>query len=114
MGDTFDEAAADDAPLAASRHEAKAVDRATEELVEDKGDVLVGRTVTINRPRTELFAYWRDFGNLATFMENVERIDVLDAKRSHWVVKAPAGTTVAWAAAITEARAGAFIAWASE
>jgi len=70
--------------------------------------------VTIKRPRQELFAYWRDFANLATFMENVERIDVLGDKRSHWVVKAPGGKTVEWTSAITEEQDGSYIAWASE
>jgi len=113
MADTLDPAAQDDAPLTASKR-SDAVVRATEELIEPKGDTLTGRTVTINRPRAELFAYWRDFANLASFMDNVERVDVLDAKRSHWVVKAPAGKTVEWDSVITEERDGEFIAWASE
>ena len=79
-----------------------------------KGDAPIGRSVTINRPSAELFAYWRDLGNLATFMDNVERIDVLDTRRSHWVVKAPAGKTVEWDARITEERDGTLIAWESE
>ena len=47
-------------------------------------------------------------------MENVERIDVLDAARSHWVVKAPGGRTVEWDARITEEREGEVIAWTTE
>jgi uncharacterized membrane protein len=113
MADTLDPARQDDAPLTASKR-SDAVDRATEELIEPKGDALIGRAVTINRPRAELFAYWRDFANLARFMDNVERVDVLDAKRSHWVVKAPAGKAVEWDSVITEERDGEFIAWASE
>jgi uncharacterized membrane protein len=112
MTETREELPLDDAPLSASKRD-DAVDRVTEELVEPKGDALTGRAVTINRPRAELFAYWRDFANLATFMDNVERIDVLDAKRSHWVVKAPAGKTVEWDSVVTEERDGEFIAWAS-
>nr|WP_253201465.1 SRPBCC family protein [Sphingomonas quercus] len=103
----------DDAPLTASKR-SEAVDEATEALIEPKGDALVGRAVTINRPRSELYAYWRDFSNLATVMENVERIDILDERRSHWVVKAPGGRTVEWTAAITEEQEGRMIAWASE
>jgi uncharacterized membrane protein len=102
----------DDAPLTASKR-SDAVDDATEALIEPKGDSLVGRAVTINRPVSELFAYWRDFANLATFMENVERVDVRDDKRSHWVVKAPAGKTVEWDAVVTDEAEDSFIAWAS-
>ena len=79
-----------------------------------KGETVIGRAVTINRPVGELFAYFRDFANLATFMENVERIDVLDGTRSHWVVKAPGGRTVEWDAVVTDEAQDRFIAWASE
>ena len=103
----------DDAPLTASKR-GHAADEATDALVDARGDAVVGRAVTINRPVGELFAYFRDFGNLATFMENVERVDVLDDKRSHWVVKAPAGRTVEWDAAVTDEAKDRFIAWASE
>lgn len=106
------ETSRDDAPLSTSKND-DAVDRATAELVEPKGDSLTGRTVTINRPRAELYAYWRDFSKLATFMDNVERVDILDDRRSHWVVKAPAGKIVEWDAVITEERDGELIAWAS-
>ncbi|MET0138287.1 MAG: SRPBCC family protein [Sphingobium sp.] len=78
------------------------------------GDQLIGRTVTISRPRAELFAYWRDFANLPNFMDNVERIDTLSPARTHWVVKAPAGKTVEWDATITDEREGEYIAWASD
>ncbi|MGN6818752.1 MAG: SRPBCC family protein [Sphingomonas sp.] len=104
----------DDAPLATAKDQGPAVDEATDALIENKGDTLIGRTVTINRPVGELFAYFRDFANLATFMENVERIDVLDDRRSHWVVKAPGGKTVEWTSAVTEEEPDSFIAWASE
>ncbi|MDB5686743.1 MAG: cyclase [Rhizorhabdus sp.] len=112
MTDTLRSPAQDDAPLTTSK-DGDRVDAATDQLVEAKGDSLIGRTVTINRPRQELFDYWRDFANLATFMDNVERVDVLDDKRSHWVVSAPAGRTVEWDSLITEEVPGEMIAWAS-
>ena len=113
MTDTLSTHPDDDAPLAASKRSG-AADEASDLLIEARGDSLVGRAVTINRPLPELFAYWRDFANLATFMENVEHIDVLDDKRSHWVVKAPAGKTIEWDAVVTEEAENSFIAWVSE
>lgn len=113
MPDDVREHPTDDAPLAASKRK-DAIGQATETLIEPKGDSLSGRAVTINRPRAELFAYWRDFANLATFMENVERVELLDARRSHWVVKAPGGKTVEWDSVVTEEQPDSFIAWASE
>jgi len=104
----------DDAPLSASKHNSAAVEAMTDSLLEKRGDSIVGRAVTINRPRAELFAYFRDFTNLPTFMDNVARIDVLDAKRSHWVVKGPGGKTVEWDSVVTDEVEGDYIAWASE
>ncbi len=76
-------------------------------------DTVIGRTVTVAVPRDEVYAFWRDFSNLAGVMENIERIDVIDDRRSHWVVKAPAGKTVEWDAIVTEDQPGSLIAWTS-
>ena len=69
--------------------------------------------MTINRPAPELYAYFRDFSNLATFMENIVRIDVRDSTHSHWVVKAPGGKTVEWDATITDERENESFTWQS-
>lgn len=103
----------DDAPPSTAKDSA-ARQAAINTLTEAKGDTIVGRAVTINRPVGEVFAFFRDFANLPTFMENVVRIDVLDAQRTHWVVKAPGGGTVEWNARITEEAVNDVIAWASE
>jgi len=102
----------DDAPPTTSKMK-DIRDAGKEQLDPVANGSLIGRTVTINRPRAELFAYWADLINLPTFMDNVERIDMLSDTRSHWVVKAPAGKTVEWDAVITDKREGELIAWAS-
>ena len=71
-----------------------------------------GVAVTINKPRQELYAYWRDFSNLAGVMENVESIEVMDRTRSHWKVHGPNGT-YEWDAVVTEDVEGERIAWKS-
>jgi uncharacterized membrane protein len=112
MSETRD-ARTDDAPVSTAKSQQNR-DVATDALIDAKGDHVVGRAVTINMPAAELYSYFRDFAKLGTFMENVERVDVLDGKRSHWVVKAPGGKTVEWDARITEERDGELIAWTSE
>jgi uncharacterized membrane protein len=69
-----------------------------------------GRTVTIMRPREELYAFWRDFANLASFMENIVSIEVLDDTRSRWTVKGPNGN-YEWESTVIEDRPGELIAW---
>ncbi|WP_448664418.1 SRPBCC family protein [Sphingomonas sp. CJ20] len=72
-----------------------------------------GRTVSIMRPREELYAFWRDFGNLATFMENIVSIDAIDDRRSRWTVKGPNGE-YSWTSVVTDERPGELIEWQSE
>jgi uncharacterized membrane protein len=74
----------------------------------------IQRTVTINRPRQELYAFWRDFTNLSQFMDNIERIERLDENRSRWTVKAPAGTSIEFVSRVTEDVPGSVIGWESE
>ncbi len=72
----------------------------------------IGRTVTIRKPRAELYTYWRDFNNLPKFMENLEAIRS-HGETSTWVIKAPGGTTVDVVTKVTDDCENERIAWAS-
>ena len=78
-----------------------------------KGVLRTKRSVTINRPVAEVYAFWRDFEKLPQFMRHLESVNVMGDGRSHWVAKAPAGRTVEWDAEITEERENELIAWRS-
>ncbi|WP_274423329.1 SRPBCC family protein [Chelativorans sp. YIM 93263] len=75
---------------------------------------LVGRTVTINRPREEVYARWRDFARFPEFMENVRSVTPIDRMRSRWVIEAPAGSSVTFETKITEERENELIAWETD
>jgi uncharacterized membrane protein len=75
---------------------------------------LVGRTVSIDKPREEIFAAWRDFTRFPSFMENVERVEDLGDGRSRWTIKAPLGSTVQLVTRISEEIPNDLIAWKSE
>jgi uncharacterized membrane protein len=75
---------------------------------------LVGRTVSINKPREAIFAAWRDFTRFPSFMENVESVEDLGEGRSRWTIKAPFGSTVELVTRITEEVPSDLIAWKSE
>lgn len=103
---------ADDAPAATSKRDAAGETSA--QVTGAKGSNVTAQAVTINKPVAEVYGYFRNFANLPHFMENVERIDLRDDKRSHWVVKAPGGATVEWDATVTDEEPGRFVAWTSE
>jgi uncharacterized membrane protein len=69
--------------------------------------------ITINAPAEDLYARWRDFEGLPTFMYHLESVKTTGDGRSHWVAKAPAGATVEWDAEVTEDVPGRRIAWRS-
>jgi uncharacterized membrane protein len=78
------------------------------------GDYAVtGRSVTINRPRAEVFAFWRDFRNLARFMENIEAVREPEPGLSVWTIRAPLGMTMEVRSRVVNEREGEQIAWRS-
>jgi uncharacterized membrane protein len=78
-----------------------------------KHGFVVQKVVTINKPREEVYGYWRNFENLPRFMTHLVEVRVLDEKRSTWVAKAPGFGTVEWDAIITDERPDELIAWHS-
>ena len=80
---------------------------------EHHGPVTVDHTVTINKPKAEIYAFFRDFSNLPRFMTDVERIDVKDRTHSRWCVRAPGRRNVEWDAEVHDERQDEKIAWRS-
>lgn len=79
-----------------------------------ENSIRVEKSATIfNKTPEELYTFWRDFTNLPTFMKHLQRVDILSETRSHWVTRAPMGTTVEWDAEIVADRPNELIAWAS-
>lgn len=75
--------------------------------------VRVEKAVTINASPEQLYTFWRNFENLPRFMNNLESVEVHDAKRSHWTAKGPAGTSVDWEAEIINEIPNELIGWRS-
>lgn len=71
------------------------------------------RAVLINRPRQELYAFWRNFENLPSFTENIKEVETIDAVTTHWVVSGPAEIDIDLVAEVTEDVPGERIAWRS-
>jgi len=90
----------DDAPVTSSK-------------IAEPDRALSAETVTINRPARELYDFWRNPANLVQVMDNILSIEPIDADRSRWTVRAPAGRMVSWEAVITEDVPGERITWQS-
>lgn len=77
--------------------------------------VNVVETFLIAKPAQELYSFWRDFENLPRFMTHLKSVKKIDARRSRWVVDAPAivGGTVEWEAEIVDDKLNSHISWHS-
>ncbi len=75
--------------------------------------VRVDESIVLNRPRHEIYRFWRNLENLPRFMDHLEAVTVIDEDRSHWVAKGPAGTRVEWDAEIHNEIPNELLAWRS-
>lgn len=74
---------------------------------------VVGRTVTIDRPRNEIYRFWRDFRNLPSFMENVKAVSDLGNGRWKWTIAAPGGFEANVISRVVSDRENELLSWRS-
>ncbi|MRG44582.1 DUF2892 domain-containing protein [Chitinophaga sp. SYP-B3965] len=67
----------------------------------------------VNRPRNEVYAYWRQLDHLPAFMAHLYDVEVIDERHSHWTVKLVGGFALEWDAEIVEDEENEVLAWRS-
>jgi uncharacterized membrane protein len=75
--------------------------------------VNVEERIIINRPREELYRFWRNLENLPRFMTHLESVERLTDTLSRWRAKGPGGTIVEWNAETINDISNELIAWRS-
>ena len=73
----------------------------------------VEESVTIDRPISELYRFWRNVENLPQFMKNLESVAMREEGISHWVAKGPARLRAEWDARIINEVDNKVIGWQS-
>ena len=77
-------------------------------------NVNIRSSYLIDKPRQEVYDFWRKLDNLPLFMKHLESVELIDDKRSHWVLKLPTGVAkVSWDAEIVSDEPGYSIGWSS-
>lgn len=80
----------------------------------DPVNVNIKSSFSVDKPRSEVYDFWRKLDNLPLFMNHLERVDVIDNERSHWVLKLPANVaSVSWDAEIVHDIPNEVIGWSS-
>lgn len=75
--------------------------------------IRIQESVMVRRSQEDLYRYWRNLENLPRVMQYLDAVHVVSPMRSHWVAKAPAGTSVEWDAEIIRDKENETIAWRS-
>lgn len=74
----------------------------------------ITRSLTIRKPRKELYSYWRRLENLPNFMKHLKDVRETGAQQSHWTARIPGGIgTLEWEAEITQEEENSLLAWQS-
>jgi uncharacterized membrane protein len=71
------------------------------------------KAIIIDRPASELYAFWKNLENLPKLVDMLESVQVRDDNRSHWVAIGPGGVRLEWDAEITTDRENEMIGWRS-
>jgi uncharacterized membrane protein len=81
---------------------------------ERRRTVDIQKTLHIEAPVEQVYAFWTNYENFPLFMSNVRTVTDLGGGRSHWVVSGPAGAPLEWNAVMTQDTPTEAIAWRSE
>lgn len=73
--------------------------------------VEVQKTITIDAPVDQVFAYFSNIERFPEFMDHVQKVTPTGDGRSHWKVRGPLGTSVEWDAEVTSYQRNHHIAW---
>ena len=73
----------------------------------------VDKTILIERPVSQVYAFWNRFENLPQFMRHVQSVTVRDDLHSHWAVRTVGEKIMEWDAEIIERRENELISWRS-
>jgi uncharacterized membrane protein len=85
----------------------------TRQQLSGRAGIHVEESVTINKPVSEVYRFWRNFENLPKFMKHLESVSTREGGISHWVARGPAGMNVEWDARIINEIDNKLIGWQS-
>lgn len=82
--------------------------------VDRRRAVDIQKTLHIDAPIDQVYAFWSNYENFPLFMSHVREVEDLGQGRSHWSVSGPGGVPIEWNASLTQQTPNEVIAWRSE
>jgi uncharacterized membrane protein len=71
----------------------------------------VQKTINIQAPVEQVYAFWTDYENFPRFMANVREVESIGSGQSRWMIAGPLGVPVKWTAEVTEQKPNELLAW---
>jgi uncharacterized membrane protein len=82
--------------------------------VDRRRAVDIQKTLYIEAPLDQVYAFWSNYENFPLFMSHVREVQDLGGGRSRWSVSGPGGVPIEWRASLTQQTPNEVIAWRSE
>lgn len=77
-------------------------------------NVSIDTSLTVNKSRHEVYAFWRRLENIPLFMKHIESVNAMPNNRSEWKAKIPGvPASLRWEAVVIEDEPGEILSWAS-
>jgi len=80
----------------------------------DPSAIHISERFIVNKPKEEVFAFWRSLENLPRFMKHLASVEERDSKTSYWRANLPGEIVkLSWNAEITREEENSYIGWQS-
>lgn len=82
--------------------------------VKHASSINIRTTLRVNRPRYQVYAFWRNLENLPRFMKHLATVKEIDATHSHWEAIMPGNLgRIKWNAIVVKEEPGSLLGWQS-
>jgi uncharacterized membrane protein len=82
--------------------------------VSNTQNINIRTSLIVNKPKDEVYNFWRKLENLPLFMKHLASVTEIDSKHSHWEAVLPGNIgRIKWNAEIVKEEAGYLIGWQS-
>lgn len=83
-------------------------------ISKNPASIHITHILTVNKPKQEVYQFWRKLENLPLFMKHLASVVEKDAKNSYWVARVPGNfAKLGWEAQIIRDDPGKLISWKS-
>jgi uncharacterized membrane protein len=93
----------------------RAIGRNSNTTIRKTSPMEIQHTLIVNKPKSEVYAFWRNLENLPLFMKHLQNVEEQDSVNSTWKAHVPGHVgTITWKAVVTEDIPNQLLIWSSK